>query len=271
MEGRRIHLASLTFSKIDELRLVKSYPDIPNMAAISSKSAREDIYCPEAWLARWMKERLRIDPTIWLFRKTGVQPLLRAYQQLARELKLDGIILLDGGVDALLRGDETELGTPEEDYVSLAAVSMIEGPTRVLACLGMGAERGVRHSQVFERIMELTALDAYWGACALLPGTKPGDMYLEALQYISTHQADQKRSHIHASVKWAMGRGEELEPPVWPWPLLNMMWFFSLPDVAATHLLLPYLKDTEEILQVSFVIRGARKTMPIQDSDQIPL
>jgi hypothetical protein len=272
--GRSIHLAGLTFSSPDEARLAKCYPDLPNLVAVSRKNAREDAYCPEAWLARWRKERLERDEPIWLFRKTGVQPLLRAYERLAKELKLDAVILIDGGIDALLRGDETSLGTPAEDYVSLAAVNALAGvPVKVLACLGMGAERrdGVRHVQVFERMMELTALDAYWGACALLPGTKPGDLYLDALRFVFKHQETQKRSHVHACVRAAMGHGEEASPPVWLWPLLNMCWFFSLPDVAASHLLLKHLEKTNEILQATFVIRGVRKTLPLQDSETIPL
>jgi hypothetical protein len=39
-----------------------------------------------------------------------VRPLLESYQALVKHLAIDGIILIDGGVDSLLHGDETQIG-----------------------------------------------------------------------------------------------------------------------------------------------------------------
>ena len=44
-------------------------------------------------------------------------------QILIEQLQLDTIILVDGGTDSLMRGDEAKLGTPEEDMASIAAVT----------------------------------------------------------------------------------------------------------------------------------------------------
>jgi hypothetical protein len=51
----------------------------------------------------------------------GVRPLRAAYAKLAEHLDLDAVVLVDGGTDILMRGDEAGLGTPADDMTSLAA------------------------------------------------------------------------------------------------------------------------------------------------------
>ncbi len=41
-------------------------------------------------------------------------------------MHIDCVILVDGGTDSLMRGDEKQLGTPTEDMTSIAAVSMLD-------------------------------------------------------------------------------------------------------------------------------------------------
>src|SRR5512142_1699976 len=107
-------------------------------------------------------------------------PLARAYHALVARHAIDAIVLVDGGIDAVLRGDETSIGTPSEDLASLAAVAACtDVPVRLLACVGLGAELrdGIAHVQVFERIAELARAGG--------------------------GQATQKRSHVHAVVRAA--------------------------------------------------------------------
>ena len=54
--------------------------------------------------------------------RTGARPIAEAYRTLQERLKPDAVILVDGGTDSLMRGDEAGLGTPEEDIASIAAV-----------------------------------------------------------------------------------------------------------------------------------------------------
>src|SRR5213075_2688573 len=114
----------------------------------------------------------------------GVRPLERAYRALASRLSLDAIILVDGGIDALLRGDEVSLGTPAEDLTSLAAATAVPDIPIALACVGLSAELrdGISHAQVFERMAELSREGAYFGASALVPGTAACDAYLRCVE-----------------------------------------------------------------------------------------
>jgi hypothetical protein len=270
---KRVHLASLTFSNADRLELDEFDPNLPNLKGISGRAAREDRYCPEAWLARWKEDRLGLKEPVWLFDRTGVPPLVAAYGRLAKSLRLDAIILVDGGIDALLRGDEFRLGTPMEDYASLAAASSLEDvPVKILACLGMGAEwrDGIRHRQVFDRIADLNQRGAYWGVCALMPGTREGDLYLEALDFVLEGQSRQRNSYVHACVRRAMGRGE-LPEPVWQWSLLNMYWFFDLMAAARANIHLENIRGAWEDLEVSAIIDRVHASLNREDPGPIPL
>src|SRR6185295_13843138 len=92
-----------------------------------------------------------------------------AYQHLARELNLDTVILVDGGTDSLMRGDEEGLGTPQEDMASIAAVDELDIPRKFLVCLGFGVDsyHGVCHSHVLESIADLIRAGGYLGAFSL--------------------------------------------------------------------------------------------------------
>jgi hypothetical protein len=78
-------------------------------------------------------------------------------------------VLVDGGTDILMRGDEAGLGTPEEDITSLAAVASLEVPTKLVCCLGFGidAYHGVNHVQVLENLAALDRAGGYLGALSI--------------------------------------------------------------------------------------------------------
>lgn len=58
-----------------------------------------------------------------------------AHRAMVERHDLDAVVLVDGGTDLLMRGDEEGLGTPEEDATSLAAVSRLEVATKLAVCV----------------------------------------------------------------------------------------------------------------------------------------
>src|SRR4051812_3996197 len=127
--GHEVHLASLSFSYLNGLDAAQD-AEHPNLYAVTAAARSASKYCPEAWLAHWLGG----DAIVWSFDKTGVRPLAAAYRALVERLAIDAIVLVDGGIDAVLRGDETSLGTPSEDLASLAAVTSLGIPTAI-ACV----------------------------------------------------------------------------------------------------------------------------------------
>lgn len=273
-QGVEVHLASLSFCYLNGLDRADQDAEVPTMYAVGGGAATANAYCPEAWLARWLDEQDGGRHVVWSFDKTGVRPLAAAYRALARRLDLDAIVLVDGGIDAMLRGDETSLGTPSEDLTSLAAVAALEGPTRILACIGLGAELrdGIAHAQVFERMAALHRSGGYLGAAALAPASVATQRYLDAVEYVFAQQATQKQSHVHKVVSAAC-RGDfgASAPHVWLSPLLSMFWFFDAAVVAREHLFLDQLAATDSIWEVSARIEGLRKQLQIKERATIPL
>jgi hypothetical protein len=224
--GQEVHLANLSFSYLNGLDGAIRNEALPNLYEVSGAIASPNAYCPEAWLARWFEQRLGRRQSIWCFEKTGVRPLVAAYRHLIERLQIDCIVLIDGGVDSILRGDETSLGTPAEDLVSVAAVHQLQGPTKFLACVGLGAEMrdGISHAQVFDRIADLARRNAYLGATALLQQTKSGSLYREAVEFTFENQKEQRQSHIHRVISAAMvGEFGPQGPHIWLSPLLLVL------------------------------------------------
>ncbi len=270
--GHEVHLGSLSFTNLRQLQ--GAIEEAPGLFQVFPEAASEEIYCPEAWLASWLKKRSGRKTLVWAWEKTGVQPLSAHFGHLCRRLALDVIILVDGGIDVILRGDETSLGTPAEDLCSLAAVQRCGVKQRMIACIGLGAELrdGIKHAQVLERISELASAGGYLGASALVDQTKVGAAYREAVEYIFEHQSRQHRSHVHRVILAAMaGEFGAVAAHVWLSPLLNMFWFFDLGIVANTHLFLEHLSETQSIGELVLYIRGFRKGLKIQEKKIIPI
>jgi hypothetical protein len=265
--GIEVELASLSFCYLNGLDGARQDPQVPNLYEVTGAAATRDAYCPEAHLARFLGQR------IWCFDKTGVRPLVAAYRALVDRLAIDAVILVDGGIDAVLRGDETSLGTPSEDLASLAAATSLGIPV-VLACVGMTAELrdGIAHAQVFERIAELTREGGYLGASSLVPGTPGTDEYVMAVKTVFVGQDRQKQSHVHKVILQALeGSFGPTAPHVWLSALAPMFWFFDARIAARTHTFLDDLRATDSIWDVALRIEAARHDMRIRERTTIPI
>ena len=272
--GCQVHLASLSFSYLNGLEGCIQCGAVPNMYEVRAGAASLTEYCPEAWLARFLHERLGSTRPVWGFDKTGVVPLAAAYAKLVSDLQIDTVVLVDGGIDALLRGDETSIGTPAEDLSSLAAVRQLEVPRKILACVGLGAEirDGIAHEQVFARIAELTRAGAFLGSSSILPQTDAGRLYRDAVQYVFGHQQGLRNSHVHKVVLAAMRGDYGMDGPhVWLSPLLPVFWFFGLDAVADSHLFLSRLRSTQNIWELTAIVEAERHALAVKERSAIPI
>ncbi|MEZ4886409.1 MAG: DUF1152 domain-containing protein [Chitinophagales bacterium] len=178
-QGKKVHLANFSFTHLSQTTAQKVYHDcyqvLPNNRGLSGFG-----YFPEKVLAEWFLTQ--DNPTsVFAFEKTGVKKLRVAYNFLIKELQLDAIILVDGGTDSLMFGDEQGLGTLVEDSTSLAAVFQSSVKTKLLSCLGFGVDyfHGVSHYHFLENVAKLSREGGYLGCFHLLP------FMLEAQKYKS--------------------------------------------------------------------------------------
>jgi hypothetical protein len=275
--GYQVHLANYSFSDIQSFTggirltdtLVGITADYPNLV----------VYFPELYLARWFNTSRQESIPIWAFHKTGVQPLQANYQRLIEHLQIDTILLIDGGIDSLARGDEAEPGTFVEDTVSMAALADLPAEiTRILVCIGFGAEREITHAQILENMADLARRGAFFGACALTNAMPEYRAYEDAVMAVH-QQPFQDPSVINASIVSAV-RGEYgnyhlIEKThgsrLWISPLMSLYWFFDFPTVVAQHTILPAIKETISFQEAIRTALPARRRLSIRRAGPIPL
>jgi hypothetical protein len=179
-QGVEVSLANFSFTQLERLE-PEDYL-APGVAVVTPATPDIDWYFPERALARWLAATTSRTPCT-RFPRAGVQPLREAYQALVDHLQPDAIVLVDGGTDILMTGDESSLGTPTEDMTSVAAVAGLAVATRLVVCLGFGidAYHGVAHTQVLENIAALDRDGAYLGALSIPSGSREAALYRDAV------------------------------------------------------------------------------------------
>ncbi|MER5449712.1 DUF1152 domain-containing protein [Streptomyces sp. NPDC002766] len=270
--GKEVHLANLSFADLYGLDL-----DVwleADVAAVRPDTPARGDYFPERTLARWL-ERQGLPATVYAFPQTGVQPLRAAYRALVAHLGgVDAVVLVDGGTDILMRGDEHGLGTPEEDMASLAAVhGMDEIPQRLVACLGFGvdAHHGVNHSLVLENLAALDREGAYLGAFSLPRESREGALYLDAVAH-AQRATPEYPSIVNGSVAAAV-RGDfgdvrfterTKDSELFINPLMSLYFCVDAVGLARRNLYLDRLESTALMRQISTAVADFRGSLPRQ-------
>lgn len=267
--GVRVSFANLSFTHLDALGTEVWLE--PGVAAIRPDTPTAfDDYFPERTLARWLNAN-GMPAVVYAFPKTGVQPLRAAYRALLGHLGADAVVLVDGGTDLLLRGDESGLGTPEEDSASLAALHGIEGPVKLAVSLGFGidAYHGVNHAQVLENIAALERHGGYLGSFSVPGNTRPARLYLDAVEHARQETATHPsivHGQVAAAIRGQFGdvqftdrtRGSDLFVN----PLMALYFTFDLDILAERNLYLDRLEHTVLIRQISSAIEQFRHELP---------
>jgi len=211
------------------------------------KLKRNFDYYPEGHLAEWFHQQ-GDETVVWLIASTGVPLVQQAYERLIRKLKIDAIILVDGGVDSLMRGDESNPGSLLEDTISLTAIEPLDVPVKVMASIGFGTEveEDVCHYTALENMAALIKLGGFYGSCALTPQMEAFQKYEAACRHV-WEQPKRKKSHISTriipAVNGEFGNYHMYEDDDYRFsrlfisPLMSLYWFFDA-DVVVKHSLL---------------------------------
>lgn len=273
--GKTVYLANLSFASLrDKQALMWDC-----CFRVTKDTAGSDTYFPERTLCRWLHQTEGIEAAVYSFPQSGVVPLKNAYQNLADHLELDAIVLVDGGTDSLMRGDEAGLGTPSEDLSSMVAVNRTDVSKKLLACIGFGVDRfhGVCHAQFLEAVAALTEQRAFLGAFSVLPQSVEAQKYLDLVQYASAETITRPsivNTSIASSVAGKFGdyhsttrtEGSQL----WISPLMSMYWSFQLPAVVERNLYADRIEDTESFHEVTETIQQFRAEHPRREWEAIP-
>ncbi len=177
------------------------------------------------------------------FAPEGTLPRLEVLRDLAQDLSIDGLLLVEAGVETLLRGDEPSLGTGADDLVSLAAAQQLELPVKLLANLGFGYDlnKGLSHAYTLEAVAELVQRGGFFGSLSLLPATPEFALLCQCAELLAP-------SHpVHNLIRALSG---EFGGDGYLNPLSNQYWFFDLDQVAARCRVLEWLENKITALDV---------------------
>lgn len=253
--GKTVHLANYSFSEIALANVVDALDVLlPDLLAAARGRMRINLpYYPEGFLAQWFREVRGEEVPVWMFGRPGVLPLTMAYTKLIDHLGgVDALILVDGGVDSLMRGDEVGAGTLLEDTITLTAVEALDIPVKVLACIGFGTEveEAVDHRNALENMAALAAAGAFYGSCALTVQMPVFQLYEAACRY-AWEQPDSQKSHISTRIIPAVhGKfGDyhmyptDRELGVFISPLMTLYWFYDAAGVLKRSLIADVIRD----------------------------
>jgi hypothetical protein len=274
--GKKVFLANLSFVSLDT---TNAQALTRGLYEIEADTTGAEIYFPERALAQFLSRREE-NVRVYAFEKLGVAPIREGYAHLVQSLALDAIVLVDGGTDILLRGDEAGLGTPAEDMASLAAVAAMNVPTRIVACVGFGVDayHGVCHTNWLENVAALTGEGAFLGATALLKSMPEVGLYIEAVNaadLITSRQPSIVNGSIVSAIEGHFGdhhrhprtQGSKLFIN----PLMSFLWAFDLGAVARRNLYLDRLTDTESNWDVHLAIANFYGSVRHRSWEPIPL
>jgi len=230
--GKRVHLANLSFT-----------PQIPEFIYKVEPGNEPETYYPEQHLANFLQQ------PVYALQNDGPMKAQRAYQWMAEEFEADTLVLIDGGSDILMRGDEEELGTPEEDMTSLVAAFDCKIPQKWVVCLGFGIDsfHGVCHALFLENVAALIRDGAYRGSWSLQKESQEFQLLKQAYAYAAQRQRSSiVNSSIIAAVEGQFGNHHSTErtqgSELFINPLMGLYWAFDLEGVARRNLYLELIR-----------------------------
>jgi hypothetical protein len=266
-QGKQVHLANLSFS---HLEAASGRRPAPAVLEVTADAQTEAAYFPEVYLCRWFRQQGE-EVAVYCFERTGLGPLLEGYRAVVAELHPDALVLVDGGTDSLMRGDEAGLGTPEEDIASIAAVDELDVARKYLVCLGFGVDafHGVCHAHALEAVADLTRQGAFLGAFALTGDMPEVRRYAEATEavfaampaypsIVSASILSAVEGHYGDHHRTVRTQGSTL----WINPLMTLYWCFHLEPVARRILYLDAVKQTQSYWDLMEAIDAFRRGCP---------
>jgi hypothetical protein len=275
--GKDVFLANLSFTRLEDTTGRVLAPALYEVDADSQGPGYIN-YFPEGYLCQWFRQEGE-EVSLYCFERTGAVPIREGYLTLLDRLDVDTLLLVDGGTDSLMRGDEEGLGTPHEDVASLAAAVDLPVQRKLLACLGFGIDHyhDVCHYHFLEAVAELTREGAFLGAFSLTADMPEVQKYRDATAFVCAAMP-RHPSIVNTSIVSAIeGRYGDYHATdrtfgsvLWINALMTLYWCFALEPVARRVLYLDRMRQTTSATEVRLLIMewlalrtGVRPATPI--------
>lgn len=279
--GCHVRFASYSFTKLKFVSncewLGESICEVTESSTIPDKG-----YFPEGAFAGWWSEEFNESCPVICFPQVGIKSLRAAYNVLIDKYSLDAIIVIDGGVDGIMRGDEYDLASPSMDSISIIAAAQSNVARKIFAFTAFGSEglKGeVSHAQVLARVADLVRTRNMIGVTAFPANGKEGDCFVRAVDSIYQLAKKEHQSNIVSSIisamsgrfGWTSVNSKTEERQIWVSPLSMLYWFFDLSAVARMKLYYEAVKESDSVQEVNAEIERLRGGSKLGTREQIPI
>ena len=77
-EGKKVSLFSYSFTALHRLENAEQMSECGALYSVPGAAASDGIYCPEAWIAKWMSQQLGDERSVWSVDRIARRDLPRA-------------------------------------------------------------------------------------------------------------------------------------------------------------------------------------------------
>lgn len=280
--GMKVHLANFTHTPWESIQNhVEPIPMAPGCVGVDGNIKQASTNFPEAYLSSWFRDVKNQNVPVWTFKRDqSVKEYSKSLEVLAKHLGIDAIVLVDGGVDSIMAGDEEGSGTMMEDTLTLAAVKNVEIPTKILACVGFGTEieENLCHYLALENMARITKQGGFYGSCSLVGFMDCFKQYKEACEH-TWNQTGHRKSHVQTRII-PSAEGEfgdfhmfpmEKSSNVFVSPLTSVYWFYNADAAIYNNAVIPVIEEKESFFEAVQVGVPMIKNHILRPRREIPL
>ena len=254
--GMNLHLANYTHANWDAFNNhVETIPMASGCIGVTSNILEASNNMPEAYLSSWFRDVKEQDVPVWAFKRDqSVKEYSNSLNILVKHLGIDAILLVDGGVDSIMVGDEEGSGTMLEDTLSLAAVKNVDVPVKLLAAVGFGTEieEKLSHYLALENMAKMSKQGGFYGSCSLVSFMDCFKEYKNACEH-TWNQPGHRNSHVQPRViNAAEGEfgdfhmfPEEKAIDIFISPLTSVYWFYNAEAAIFNNIIIPVIEEKE--------------------------
>ena len=194
-------------------------------------------------------------------------------------------MIVDGGSDSLMAGDEEGLGDPIEDAVTVTTVASLNPRiVNILVSIGLCDDRynHVSDAASLRAIAELTQIGGFLGSVSVEPSNPAYRFYRDCLDHI--YQSQGFRSVLAGTIASAIEGwfGRDVVPPLvsgrvkagelFLWPLMAVLWGFDVNIVASRSLIAKWIVECESVRECTDAFLAARAKLGagLREVENIP-
>lgn len=278
-QGKNVTIANFSFTWLHDTSSKHVFPNCFKITGTDFDTSGRN-YFPEKHLAQWFAVQGE-QVNIFGFGRTGINPLKDAYKYLIKTYNIDTVILVDGGTDSLMFGDEEGLGTPQEDICSMAAVYKTGIKKQFLVSVGFGVDHfhGVSHYRFLENVAALVRDGGYLGLFQMTKEMDESQQYIKAIEFVNAQMKDME-SIVSNSIVSALEGGygnfhktaRTRESDLWINPLMTIYWCFDLRAVIQKNKYFNLVRNTNSIGELNTILSKYRDGLTeIRPSRQLPI